>query len=239
MADSTLDILSIVAHPDDTEITAGGLLIKMAKQGHAVGVLDLTQGEMGTLGDEHDRKAEAEAAAKIMGLSWRGNLKLPDSAVEYNQENKLKLAKVIRETKPELVILPHWEQRHPDHLAACKLGYDACFLAGLKKLPIDGKPYRPRKIIYACYYRNKDFSFLVDISNEFEQKVKAVLAYQSQFGNKEASKEIFKPGVDIVDLMKTRNHHFGQLVEVEYAEAYTVKENILIDDVFNMPVRSV
>ena len=120
MADSPkLDILAVAAHPDDTEITCGGLLIKMSKLGRKVGAVDLTQGEMGTFGDETDRKQEADAAAKIMGLSYRENLKIPDSAVENNRENRLKLAQVIRDTKPELVILPHWEQRHPDHLYCC------------------------------------------------------------------------------------------------------------------------
>ncbi len=239
MADSNLDVLSIAAHPDDTEITAGGMLIKQVKAGRQVGALDLTQGEMGTFGDENERAAEAANAAKIMGLVWRDNLRLPDSGVEYNQENKLKLAQVIRDTKPELVVLPHWEQRHPDHLACSRLGWDACFLAGLKKADLNGEPHRPSKIVYAYYYRNKDFSFLVDISEEFEQKLEAVLAYKSQFSDDQISKQIFKPGVGIVDLMQTRGHHFGQLVNVAYAEAYTIKEHILIDDIFNMPVRSI
>ena len=112
-----LDILAIAAHPDDIEITGGGFMIKMAEMGRRTGVLDLTRGEMGTLGDEDDRAAEAAAAAKLMGLAFRDNLALPDSAVESSRENKLKLAEVIRRTAPELVVRPHWEQRHPDHTA--------------------------------------------------------------------------------------------------------------------------
>jgi bacillithiol biosynthesis deacetylase BshB1 len=240
MADTVkLDILAIAAHPDDIEITCGGLLIKMAKSGRKTGALDLTRGEMGTLGDTGDREAEAAAAADVLGLSYRENFSLPDSALEFNQENKLKIAAVIRATQPELVILPHWQQRHPDHRVCSQLGYDACFLAGLKKLDVDGEPYRPRKIIYVSYFRNTDYSFLVDISDEFEQKCEAVAAYRSQFANPVTAKHIFQPGIDIFDLMRTRAAALGQLVNVKYAEAYTVKEQTLIDDPQKMPVQSV
>jgi len=255
--DYDLDVLAIAAHPDDAEITSGGLLIKMARKGRKTGVLDLTAGEMGTHGDENDRAKEAAAAAKALGLTWRGNLGIPDSAVEHNQENKLKIAGVIREVKPELVILPHWKQRHPDHLACSRLGYDACFLAGLKKLALGGEPFRPRKIIYASYYRNTDYSFLVDITGEFEQKIEAIAAYESQFGDSAALKEkmkagftfadltssegknVFSPGVNIYDLMFARSRHLGQMAGVTFAEAYTVKEQMRIDDPQKMPVRSI
>jgi len=233
-----LDILAIAAHPDDVEITCAGFMINMADRGRRTGVLDLTAGEMGTLGDESDRASEADAAARVMGLAERHNLGLPDSAVEVNHENKLKIASVIRATQPELVLVPHWEQRHPDHVACSRLGYDACFLAGLKKLPIEGEPYRPRKVAYVSYFRNTDYSFLVDISEEFERKCEAVAAYHSQFGNAVTAKSIFQPGLDIYDLMKTRAAQLGQLVGVKYAEAFTIKEHLLVDDPQKMPVRS-
>jgi bacillithiol biosynthesis deacetylase BshB1 len=258
MPDVKLDVLAIAAHPDDIEITCGGTLIKLAKRGRAVGALDLTRGEMGTRGDEHDREKEAFDAARIMGLAFRGNVELPDAAVENNQESRYAVAAFIRALKPEMVILPHWEQRHPDHLACSKLGYDACYLAGLKKLPIEGEPHRPRKILYASYFRNIDHSFLVDISGEFEKKCEAVAAYKSQFGSAQSLKEVFEeyadrlthtksgadqhiftPGINIYDLMHTRARALGQLVRVQYAEAFTVKERILIDDPLMMPVASV
>lgn len=234
-----LDILAIAAHPDDIEITCGGLLIKMAKRGRATGALDLTRGEMGSFGNEVERDAESAAAAKILGLAYRGNLSLPDSAIEYNQANKLKVARVIRETRPELVILPHEVQRHPDHHVCARLAYDACFLAGLKKLDIEGEPFRPRKILYVSYFRNTDYSFLVDISEEFEQKCEAVAAYKSQFADPANARRIFQPGVDIFEFMKLRARQLGQLVNVTYAEAYTIKEQILIDDPLLMPVPSI
>ena len=146
---------------------------------------------------------------------------------------------VIRDKKPELVILPHWKQRHPDHLVCSNLGYDACFLAGLKKINLEGEPFRPRKIIYASYFRNTDYSFLVDISDFIEKKCKAVAAYKSQFANPVTAKHIFQPGLDIYELMRTRAMALGQLVGVQFAEAFTIKENILIEDPQNMPVNSI
>lgn len=252
-----LDALAIAAHPDDIEITCGGLLLNLARKGKATGALDLTRGEAGTQGTDTTRLAEATLAAKELQLAWRDNLQLEDAALEATKENKHKLAAAIRATKPDLVILPHWEQRHPDHRVAMQLGYDACFLAGLKKLPIPGEPHRPRKIIFASYFRNTDYSFLVDISEVFEQKCRAVAAYESQFvdsvsyadfvsGRKTIQdlidsgvKNIFAPGINVFDLMFTRGRYLGQLAQVRFAEAYTIREQILIDDPLTMPVRSI
>ncbi len=234
-----LDALAIAAHPDDIEITCGGLLINMAKQNRKTGALDLTRGEMGTFGTQADRDSEAIAAGEMMGLAYRNNLSMADSAVAYNQDNKFKIAQVIRDTKPELVILPHWEQRHPDHLACTKLGYDACFLAGLKKVDLEGDPHRPRKIIYISYSRTADFSFLVNISDSFKQKCDAVSAYGSQFDNPENAKRIFQPGLDVFEYMETKAKFLGQLAGVQYAESYFIKESILIDDPQNMPIASI
>ena len=132
----TLDILAIAAHRDDVEQTCGGTLLKAAQQGQHTGILDLTQGEMGTRGTAEDRAREAADAAKILGVIWRRALDIPDGRVENTYENRLKVATVIRETKPRVVILPYWKGRHPDHYTASVLGYEACFLAGLSKLTL-------------------------------------------------------------------------------------------------------
>ena len=134
---TTVDILAIAAHRDDVEQTCGGTLLKMAELGHRTGILDLTQGEMGTRGSAADRAREAADAARILRVSSRQALDIPDGRVENTWENRLKVAKVIREMRPRVVILPYWEGRHPDHYTASKLGYEACFLAGLAKLDID------------------------------------------------------------------------------------------------------
>jgi len=137
MATPELDILAIAAHRDDVEQTCGGTLLKMAEQGKRTGILDLTRGEMGTRGSAEDRAAEAAAAARILQVSWREALDIPDGRVENTWENRLKVARVIRQTRPRVVILPYWKGRHPDHYTASKLGYEACFLAGLAKLDVD------------------------------------------------------------------------------------------------------
>jgi bacillithiol biosynthesis deacetylase BshB1 len=234
-----LDVLAIAAHRDDIEITCGGTIIKLADKGKKVGILDLTEGEMGTKGTAAERGAEAEDAAKIMGLVYRQNLKLPDAGVEVIRESKLRIARIIRDTRPELVILPYWVQRHPDHLAASLLGYDACFLAGLKKLQLDGDPHRPRKIIYSSSYREGQHTFFVDVTEQMERKLKAVAAYKSQFDGTPSSRQIYRPGVDIFEYMTITAQHYGHLVGVKYAEAFVIKESILIDDPSEMPVRSI
>jgi len=140
MLSSPIDILAIAAHRDDVEQTCGGTLLKMAEGGHRTGILDLTRGEMGTRGTAEDRGREAAEAAKILQVSWREALDIPDGRVENTWQNRLKVARVIRQTRPRVVILPYWEGRHPDHYTASKLGYEACFLAGLAKLDISPQP---------------------------------------------------------------------------------------------------
>lgn len=137
---SHLDILAIAAHRDDVEQTCGGTLLKMAERGHRTGILDLTRGEMGTRGTAEDRAREAAEAARILRVSWREALDIPDGRVENTWDNRLKVARVIRQTRPRVVILPYWKGRHPDHYTASKLGYEACFLAGLAKLAMGHQP---------------------------------------------------------------------------------------------------
>src|SRR5437879_7434470 len=132
-----LDVLAIAAHRDDVEQTCGGTLLKMAELGRRTGILDLTRGEMGTRGTAEDREREATEAAKILRVSWREALDIPDGRVENTWENRLKVARVIRQTRPRVVILPYWKGRHPDHYTAAKLGYEACLLAGLAKLNVE------------------------------------------------------------------------------------------------------
>jgi LmbE family N-acetylglucosaminyl deacetylase len=135
-----LDILAIAAHRDDVEQTCGGTLLKMAERGYRTGILDLTRGEMGTRGSAQDREREATEAAQILKTAWRGALDIPDGRVENTWENKLKVARVLRELRPRVVILPYWKGRHPDHYTASTLGYEACFLSGLAKIVVGRQP---------------------------------------------------------------------------------------------------
>src|ERR1700738_1002288 len=176
-----LDLLAIAAHPDDVELTCGGTLLKMAQRGYKTGILDLTAGEMGTRGTPEIRAREAARAARFLGVKWRGTLGVPDSDVQPSRQHKLRLAGVIRELRPKTVILPYWEARHPDHYHASTLGYEGCFLAGLKQVPIEGEAYRPFKILYATSFADVRPTFVVDITKEFERRRKAILAFSSQF----------------------------------------------------------
>src|SRR5215469_4807598 len=183
-----LDLLAIAAHPDDVELTCGGTLLKMAELGYKTGILDLTAGEMGTRGTPKIRAKEAADAAKLLNISWRDTLGVPDSDVQSSREHKLRLAGIIRQLRPKTVILPYWEARHRDHYHATALGYEGCFLAGLKQLPIEGEAYRPFKILYSVAYADVRPTFVVDISDQYEQRRKAILAFASQFRPKKTDR---------------------------------------------------
>ena len=249
-----LDILAIAAHRDDVEQTCGGTLLKAAQRGQRTGILDLTRGEMGTRGTAEDREGEANDAAKILGVSWRRALDIPDGRVENTFENRLKVAMVIRETRPRVVILPYWKGRHPDHYTASTLGYEACFLAGLAKLDTaeagrlrDSRqdagatllPHRPFKIVYATLYYDIRPTFVVDISDQFEGKFSSILAYKSQFGDQEAGKDIFPAHQEIRARVDSMARFYGMLGGVTYGEPFLQKEVGLVDDLLAIPVKSI
>jgi bacillithiol biosynthesis deacetylase BshB1 len=235
-----LDILSIVAHPDDTELTCGGTVIKMAEAGYRVGVLDLTAGESGTRGNARLRDREAAKASKVMGLAHRENLGLPDAGLENLREYKLKIAQKIRDLRPRTVILPYWEGRHPDHYTTGRIGYEACFLAGLAKQPLDGRPYRPHKIIYATLYvPSVRPTFVVDITAQFEMKLKAILCYASQFSPQKDMQNLFPSGRDLRERVGSLARHFGLMIGARYGEPFLTREVAQVDDIVNMPVKSI
>ena len=236
-----IDLLAIAAHPDDVELTCGGTLIKMARRGYKTGVLDLTAGEMGTRGTPETRAKEAAKAAKLLGVSWRGTLGVPDSDVQPTRQHKLKLAGVIRELRPKTVILPYWEARHPDHYHASTLGYEGCFLAGLKALPIAGNAYRPFKILYAASFAEVRPTFVVDITREFDRRRKAILAFTSQFRQVkgEVKGNVFLAIDRLEEEMNQLARHYGQLIGVKYGEGFVSKELMQVEDVVDLQVRSI
>lgn len=244
LQDQSLDILAIAAHRDDVEQTCGGTLLKAVQRGQRTGILDLTRGEMGTRGTANDREREANDAAKILGASWRRALDIPDGRVENTWENRLKVAGVIREARPRVVILPYWEGRHPDHYTASVLGYEACFLAGLAKLDLGPQasglaPHRPFKIIYATLYYDIRPTFVVDISEQFEDKFASILAYKSQFSDQDAGKDLFPAHQEIRARVDAMARFYGMLGGVTYGEPFLQKEVGLVDDLLAIPVKSI
>jgi bacillithiol biosynthesis deacetylase BshB1 len=235
----SLDVLAIAAHPDDVEQTCGGTLIRMAEAGYRTGVLDLTAGDMGTRGSPEIRVAESEVAAKHMLLQWRGNLHFPDARLENTLTARLTLAVKIRELQPRVVILPYWEARHPDHYRCGEMGFEACFLAGLKKLDEYSAPFRPQKILYASLYADVKPSFIVDISAQFERRMTSLLAYASQYGAPGEGDALFPDEAEIRDRLGAIARFYGNQIGVKYGEPFVVKEAIRIDDIVSMPVRSI
>ncbi len=234
-----LDILALAAHRDDVEQTCGGSLLKMAERGYRTGILDLTQGEMGTRGSMEDRAREAAEAARILKVSWRQALDIPDGRVENTWENRLKVVRVLREQRPRVLILPYWEGRHPDHYTASILGYEAAFLSGLAKLPLESSAHRPFKIIFASLYRDIRPTFVVDITGQFEARFASLMAYKSQFTDQEAGSGIFPAQNEIRARVESMARYYGMLGGVPYAEPFVQKEVGLVEDVMAIPVKSI
>jgi N-acetylglucosamine malate deacetylase 1 len=253
-----LDVLAIAAHRDDVEQTCGGTLLKMAQRGQRTGILDLTQGEMGTRGTAQDRAREAEEAARILQVSFRRALDIPDGRVENTWENRLKIARVLREQRPRVVILPYWQGRHPDHYTCSTLGYEACFLAGLSKLQLEAEsrqpsrtttethaqavvlpPHRPFKIVYATLYYDIRPTFVVDITGQFEARLESIYAYKSQFTDQHAGHGDFPAHAEIRERVATMAGYYGMLAGVKYAEPFLQKEVGLVEDLAMIPVKSI
>jgi N-acetylglucosamine malate deacetylase 1 len=236
-----IDILAIAAHRDDVEQTCGGTLLSMHARGWHTGILDLTQGESGTRGTAADREAEANAAARILNVSYREALDLPDGNVQNTLENRLKLAAVLRRLRPRVVILPYWQGRHPDHYTTATLGYESCFVSGLAKIETPGghPPHRPFKILYASLYADVRPTFVVDITPFAEQRLQSLLAYRSQYATQPQGGGLFVPEEDIRERTFATARHYGLLAGVRYAEPFVQKEVGLAEDLMLLPVQSI
>src|SRR5205823_6470704 len=230
---------------------------------HRTAILDLTRGEMGTRGTAADRAREAADAARILRVSWRGALDLPDGRVENTWENRLKVAAVIRMLRPRVLILPYEKGRHPDHYNTSKLGYEACFLAGLSKLevppvdahleiaPSDSTPskfdiqkfeisaHRPFKIIYASLYYDVRPTFVVDITDQFDRRFESLMAYRSQYKDQQAGAGLFPARAEIRQRIEAMARFYGLLAGVTYAEPFVQQEVGLVEDITALPVKSI
>jgi len=233
-----LDVLAIAAHPDDVEQTCGGTLIRMAEQGYRTGVLDLTAGDMGTRGTPETRIEESKRAAGHLLAAWRQNLGWPDAKLENTIAARTALAGVIRRVRPRTVILPYWKARHPDHYRASEIGYEACFLAGLKRLEEETPPHRPFKILYSSSYANVTPSFVVDITRQFGRRMDALLSYESQYGGGGGA-DLFPSRTEVEERLAAVARFYGNLIGVKYGEPFVVKETMSVEDVVNLGVRSI
>ena len=236
--ETTVTLLAIAAHRDDVELTCGGTLIKAAKLGQRTAILDLTQGEMGTYGSAAIRKSEADEAAGLLGVSVRETLGLPDAGIENTPATREALARVIRRLAPRVVIAPALEGRHPDHRITAQLVRDACFVAGLAKVAPDVPKHRPHKIVHTLAYR-QDFvrpTFVVDISDEFEQKMRAIRCYASQFDGATQAGEVYPTGEPLYDVVTHYAATYGSLIRARYGEPFFTTEMMRVDDIGSLEV---
>ncbi|GAA4842888.1 bacillithiol biosynthesis deacetylase BshB1 [Algivirga pacifica] len=235
-----LDILALMAHPDDAELSCAGTLLRAIAQGKKVGVVDYTQGEMGTRGTPEIRLQEAQASAKIMGLHARENLGFADVFFKNDKEHQLEVAKIIRKYQPDIVIANAVHDRHPDHGKGAQLTVDACFISGLQKVQttLDGEEqqaWRPKNIFHVVQSRYLTPDFVVDVTPFWEQKEAAIKAFATQFhtGSEESDKgaQTFISTPGFMEFIKARAREYGQQVGCQYAEGFTKSAPIVVDDI--------
>ncbi len=221
-----LDILAFAAHPDDVELSASGTLIKHITEGKKAGIVDLTQGELGTRGNSETRIREASIASQVMGLSIRENLEMKDGFFEMTEENKNLIIQQIRRFKPNIVLACAIKDRHPDHGRAAKLVADACFLSGLRKIETRWnndiqQPHRPKIVLHYIQDEYLKPDFVVDVSHFVEQKIESIKSYKTQFYNPNSNEpETPISGSEFFDFIKGRMMQYGRPIGVKYAEGF-------------------
>ena len=235
-----VDLIAVMAHPDDAELLCSGALLAAAAHGRRTAVLDLTGGERGSWGTAGARSAEAAAAAQVLGLAERRNAALPDGSLVSSPEARQIIAGHIRALRPETVIL-HWpDARHPDHRAASELGRDACFLAGVRNADIDGEPFRPRKVVYALTYAENSPkpTVVVDISEHMDRKLEAIFSFGSQFEGKTSLGDVFGGDRPIREQILAYHAYYGSLIRRPYGEPYWTKETVKVAELGALDVSS-
>ena len=235
-----LDVLAIAAHPDDIELACSATVAKLTQQKFKIGILDLTQGELGTRGTKAIRKKEAELSSKILGITVRENLRLPDGNIQITKANVLKVIQVIRFYQPTILLMPHWFERHPDHEHAHRLAKEAWFYAGLEKISskFKGKiqePYRPKKYFHFMQKYEFQPSFIVDVSDVYAKKIEALAAFTSQFYNpKSKERETLLSSKIFLESIYARDKHYGSTINVEYGEPFYSIEPVGLNSFFSL-----
>ncbi len=226
-----VDVMAFGAHPDDTELGCGGTLIKLVDLGHSVVLVDMVQGEMGTRGTVETRRAEAAAAAKIIGAVARENLKLEDGNIRADEEAKRRVVEVVRKHRPRLVFIPYYKDRHPDHYHASQVAYEGIFLAGLAQYETGQESYRPLRVLYYMGWYEFEPTFIVDISAQFDQKMDAIYAFSTQF----------KPGDSFYEQTRLtsrqynwalvhRMAYYGSLIGKQYGEGFLIRGRMEVEN---------
>jgi bacillithiol biosynthesis deacetylase BshB1 len=226
-----VDLLVFGPHPDDIEIGLGGAVAKHARLGRRVGLCDLTRGELGTNGTIEERQTEAAAAAHVLGAVWRENLAWPDGGITGGEDQILSAVSLIRRSRPRVVAVPYWEDRHPDHGAASAALTRAAFCSGLARYAAPGESWRPE---WVCYYFINDgapASFVVDVSDDYETKRQALACYRSQFDPAQGAATRLKSS-RFRQLIESRDRQFGALAGVAFAEGIVVREPVVRDTLF-------
>ncbi len=230
-----IDALVFAAHPDDAELSMGGTVALMTSKGLKVGIIDLTRGEMGTRGNADIREKEASKAANILKTKIRENLSIPDGDIQLSNENILKVVTIIRKYRPRIIFAPFMNDRHPDHVATSKLIKRAMFVSGLSKVDTpEGennlKAYRPDKLLYYMMTYTFEPSFIVDISDYFETKMKSVMAYGTQFHNPDSNEpSTFISSPEFIEYIETRSKFFGFQIGKKFGEPFYSEEKLEFD----------
>lgn len=237
-----IDILAIGAHPDDVELGCSATIAKEVANGKTVGIIDLTRGELGTRGTVRTREEEAANAAEILGVSVRVNMEFADAFFVNDKDHQMALIKMIRKYRPDVVLCNAIDDRHIDHGKASKLVSDACFLSGLLKIDTKDEnedtwqePWRPKQVYHYIQWKNLEPNFVVDVSGFMDKKMEAVLAYKTQFYDKN-SKEPETPisSKNFTDSIKYRARDLGRLIGVEYGEGFNVERYVAVDSLFDL-----
>jgi bacillithiol biosynthesis deacetylase BshB1 len=235
-----VDILAFAAHPDDIELAASGTLMKHIADGKTVAIVDLTQGELGSRGTLETRFEEAQEASKIMGVSFRTNLKMPDGFFDFSESNKRLIIQQIRRFQPTIVLANAIEDRHPDHGRASKLVSEACFLAGLIKVETtwDGhaqKAFRPASVYHYIQDRHIEPDFIVDVTDFVVRKFECIKAYKTQFFDPNSTEpQTPISGEEFLDVLKGRMQFLGRTIGTKYAEGFTVERQIGVQSFFDL-----
>ncbi len=231
--EKTVDAIFFAAHADDIELACGGTIVNMIRAGRRAGIVDLTHGEMGTRGAPEVRLRESRAAAKALGATFREQLDFGDGGLRTGREEELQIIEIVRRWRPEIVFAPWPDERHPDHARAGRLVAEASFYAGLRKLKTRGEAHRPQAVVYYLQNYLPPLSFVIDVTDTWEMKMKAIHAYKSQFFNAKAKEpRTFIAEERFLDMIEARGKHFGALIAARYGEAFVTKQPPRIDDVF-------